>query len=376
MTKPVAETRELIVQAEEAPLPHADAANPQQRYRLPRTRIRTRPLGSLADDHVRVEMLYAGICGTDVHLLQSDPLTGYVRTSAPALIPPEGRVMGHEGVGRVIEAGAGVHHVGVGDVVAFASIMACLRCEVCRRGAFNQCPSARLLGMQVDGLFGTVVDVPAVLAHDVSAMIGNDADLRAAACLEPAGVALLACENARVAPGESVVIFGAGPIGIYCAMLCKRVFGAAQVVMVEPLEGRRHWAREWCDAVYDVEAYFAATHRPVDVVVEGSGDLGNVGRVFRGIGPNGRVVLLGRSGMPLEIAAVDHMITQAISITGSRGHLGGPLARVIALYGAGMLPLNAVVTDVLGSLDELLGVLREADALAGSQCKVLVRMNP
>ncbi|NTV97074.1 MAG: alcohol dehydrogenase catalytic domain-containing protein, partial [Thiobacillus sp.] len=294
---------------------------------------------------------------------------------APVSIPPEGRVIGHEGVGRVVGAGAGVRHVRPGDIVAFASIEACMQCDVCRRGAFNQCPSARLLGMQSDGLFGTVVDVPAVLAHDVSALIRDDADLRAAACLEPAGVALLACENARMAPGDRVAIFGAGPIGLYCAMLAKRVFGASHVSVVEPLAGRRQWAAPWCDDACDPETYFAARHDPVDVVIEGSGELGNVNRIFPAIGPNGRVVLLGRSGMPLTIDAIDHMITQAISVMGSRGHLGGPLPRVLALYRAGLLPLGAVVSGVLGSLDELLDSLARPDELAERHCKLLARID-
>ncbi|NTV97508.1 MAG: hypothetical protein HGA75_19225 [Thiobacillus sp.] len=76
-------TRELIVQAEDAPI-----ENSRHRYRLPRIGIRQRSLGPVAWDQVRVEMLYAGVCGTDVHLLQSDPATGYVRTSAPVSIPP------------------------------------------------------------------------------------------------------------------------------------------------------------------------------------------------------------------------------------------------------------------------------------------------
>jgi (R,R)-butanediol dehydrogenase/meso-butanediol dehydrogenase/diacetyl reductase len=230
--------------------------------------------------------------------------------------------------------------------------------------------------MQADGLFGTVVDVPASLAHDVSDMARNDGDLRALACLEPAGVAMLACENAKIRPGDSVTIFGAGPIGLYCAMICKRIFGAARVVVIEPVPARRRLAEGWCDSTFEPEPYLDQEQDAVDVVIEASGELTNVTRVFRRIRPNGRVVLLARSGMPLVLDSVDHMITQAITVSGFRGHLGGPLARVLALYRSGALPLGAVVTGVIDSLDALLVLLQAPETLAREHCKVLVRMVP
>ncbi|MBP6479655.1 MAG: alcohol dehydrogenase catalytic domain-containing protein [Pseudomonadales bacterium] len=364
----------VVLHAEDAPRPDTPDPGPHQRYRAPRLAVESRTLAPPAPGRLQVEMLYAGVCGTDLHLLQTDPLTGYVRTSAPATIPPQGRVIGHEGVGRVIAAGDGAGGLRAGSIVAFDSIIACLRCPVCRRGAPNQCPEALLLGMQADGLFATLVDVPASLAHDVTAYIDSDRDLRAAACLEPAGCALLACESARIAPGERVLVFGGGPIGLFAAMLCRRVFGATHVTLVEPLARRRALAADWCDTVHDSGEFLGTTIPPVDVMIEASGRLDNVDRAFRRLAPSARVMLLGRSGTALSIAAVDHMITNAISVAGSRGHLGGVLPRVIGLYRAGLLPLPEVVTGVLESLEDLALALREPDAIAGEHCKLLVRI--
>jgi threonine dehydrogenase-like Zn-dependent dehydrogenase len=364
----------LVLRAEDTPRAGTPGLGPHQRYRAPRLGVEARVFAPPGPGRLQVEMLYAGVCGTDLHLLQTDPLTGYVRTSAPATIPPEGRVIGHEGVGRVIAAGDDSGHLRPDSIVAFDSIIACLRCPVCRRGAFNQCPDALLLGMQADGLFGTVVDVPASLAHDVTPYIGSDRDLRAAACLEPAGCALLACENARVAAGERVLVFGGGPIGLFAAMLCRSVFGAIHVTLVEPLARRRELAAAWCDAVFDSAEFFATQTAPIDVMIEASGKLDNVDSAFTRLAPNARVVLLGRSGAPLSIGAVDHMITNAISVAGSRGHLGGVLPRVFGLYRAGLLPLPEAVTGVLGSLAELELALREPDAIARDHCKLLVKI--
>ena len=374
MTLSRRETRVLVLRADDVAQAEGADRGTNRRYKNPRLDIETRELGALAPDCVRVAMLYAGVCGTDLHMLQSDPVTGYVVSSAPAYFPTEGRVIGHEGVGRVLAVGAAVGSPSPGDVVAFDSIIACLRCEICRRGEFNQCPNSYLLGMQLDGLFGTIVDVPALIAHDVSHIAADDAGLRAAACIEPGGVALLACEKARVTPGDRVTIFGGGPIGIYCAMICKRVFGAAHVTLVEPLALRRRTAAPWCHTTYDVDTYFSEEQAPVDVVIEASGDLCNIERVFRRVGSNGRVVLLGRRGMALNLDSVDHMITQAISIIGSRGHLGGPFSRVIALYRSGLLPLEAVITGEVHSLDALDDALRNPDELPETQCKLVARL--
>ena len=175
-----------------------------------------RELGELLSDEVRVEMIYAGVCGTDVHLVETNPATGYVRCSAPARIPPEGRVIGHEGVGKVIEVGSHVRHVKPGDYVTFESIIVCHYCDECRRGDFNQCRNALLFGLEKDGLFGTVADVPSMLTHNVNALAKSEKGLKTAACVEPAGVAYVACQNTNLKAGDVVVVFGAGPIGLFC----------------------------------------------------------------------------------------------------------------------------------------------------------------
>jgi len=362
----------LSLTAQDTPRPDTAGVAPCDRYRLPSLRVETRELCPLAADHVRVEMLYVGVCGTDLHLLQTDA-AGYVRTSAPAVLPITGRVIGHEGVGRVVAAGDSVGGLRRGEIVAFASILACRRCEVCRRGAPNQCPAARLLGMEMDGLFGTTVDVPAALAHRVTDIARHDDDLKALACLEPAGVALLACRNGRVDRDDSVLVLGGGPIGLLCAIVARRVLGAARVELVEPISGRRRLAADWCDAVYDVEEYLSQARPAVDVVIECSGQLENITRMFTGLAPNGRVVLLSRSGQSLAIDDVDHLITGAISIIGSRGHLG-VLPDVLALYRSGRLPLSSVVTGELDSLEALHATLSRPGDLPQQHCKLLARI--
>ncbi len=367
-------TEMIVVHADR--VPHEGIKHPgtHQLFKNPRIALETRLLGALHPNEIRVQMLYAGICGTDIHLFEKNPATGYIRTSAPADIPPEGRVIGHEGVGKVLEIGANVQHLRKGVIVTFESIIVCHYCEVCRKGNFNQCRHAKLLGLEKDGILGTVVDVPAILAHDVTCLIHKEQDLRAAACVEPAGVAYVACRNTKITAGDCVVIFGAGPIGLFAGMLSRLIFGASSVHIVDPVAFRRTFARKWCDCAYTVDEFFANPPAGVDVVIEASGVLDNVNKIFRRINANGRVALLARSGVPLLLDAVDHMITNAILLAGSRGHLCGAFGNILRLYQEGRLPLDEVVTTVVNGLDEALDQFRCSKTIFNENCKVLVKL--
>ncbi|WP_038054507.1 zinc-binding dehydrogenase [Thioalkalivibrio sp. ALJ1] len=365
----------IVLRATDEPVAGTTNPPPHQRYRHPQISLEPRGLGPLAPENVRVEMLYAGLCGTDIHLTECDRDTGYVRSSAPAHLPPEGRILGHEGVGRVLESGTDVHHLQTDDIVAFASIQACWVCDTCKQGAPNQCPEARLLGTEIDGLFATVADIPAVLALHVSSTPLADEEIQAAACLEPAGCALLACEKTAIRPSDRVLVLGGGPIGQYAALAASRRYNAAHVQLIEPLRVRRELARQWCDEVATPDQLDHALRGGVDVVLECSGDLSVLDTVFPAIRPEGRVALLGRNGQPLHLKNVDHMITNAIQLVGSRGHLGGPQAQALALHRNGILPLLAPVTGTLSSLDELAELLQDPARAVQGHCKLLIDLS-
>jgi len=367
--------KSVIIHADSMPIEGIVDPGPHQTYQNPRVTVETRELGQLLPDNIRVEMVYAGLCGTDVHLVETNPETGYIRSSAPAQIPPEGRIIGHEGVGRILEIGSHVRHVKPGDYVTFESIIVCHYCDVCRKGKFNQCRHAKLLGLEEDGLFGTIVDVPAMLTHNVSALAHDERGLRAATCVEPAGVAYVACQSSRITGGDVIVVFGAGPIGLFSAIISKVVFGASVVHVVEPVSFRRGFAKKWSDYVYDVEEFFDTFPHPVDVVIEASGNLNNINRIFRQVNVDGRVVLLARSGSPLMLDAVDHMITNAVSVIGSRGHLGGAFTDILNLYKQGRIPLDDIVTSVVRGPEALCGLLQSTDSVLHENCKVLVSFN-
>jgi len=369
------ESKFVVLHADRKPMEGFTNPGPHQIYQNPCVSVEVRELGDLHPDEIRVEMIYAGLCGTDVHLVETNPVTGYIICSAPAEIPPDGRIIGHEGVGKVIEIGSNSRNVKPGTYVTFESIIVCHYCDVCRKGQFNQCRHARLLGLEKDGLFGTVVDVPSMLAHDVTELGRSDKGLRGAACVEPAAVAYVACQNTHIAAGDVVIVFGAGPIGLFSAILSKNVFGASVVYVVEPVEFRRRLASKWSNEVYDIDEFFENCPEFIDVIIESSGDMDNIGRAFRHVNANGRVALLARSGAPLALTDVDHMITNAVSLIGSRGHLGGAFTNILRLYQNDQIPLDEIVTNVVNGPEELCGLLKSPERILQENCKVLVRLD-
>jgi (R,R)-butanediol dehydrogenase/meso-butanediol dehydrogenase/diacetyl reductase len=338
-------------------------------FREPRVWLESRNLGRLKPGWLRLRMLRVGLCGTDLHLMETAE-DGRIRCTSPLSIPPEGRLIGHEGVGRVEAVGSGVHHVQPGDVVCCESIISCGVCVPCRRGHFNQCERAELLGLQTDGLFADRVDLPAGLAHRVNDLAESVAGRDGLACVEPAAVAFLACQNARLAPGEAVLVQGGGPIGYLTALLARTVFGAGHVCVSEPGAYRREHARSVADITV-TPSELHGLEREFDVLIEASGALGGVDRQLEVMRPNGRVVLLARTGTPLEITRVDAMITRSLSIMGSRGHLGGAFDAILGLLRSGRLELRQVVTQVVPGLSGLKVALENPGSIAARECKVI-----
>jgi (R,R)-butanediol dehydrogenase/meso-butanediol dehydrogenase/diacetyl reductase len=340
------------------------------RYRFPRIQIENALLGEVPANSARIKLKYAGICGTDVHLLESDPVTGQMNSSVPAQIPAGGRVLGHEGCGQVVAVGSNVSHVGVGDFVSFESIYSCKVCTQCRRGKFNQCMNSRLMGTQFDGVFSDLADVENSMLVNVSELSHSEQLLRSAACLEPAGVAFLACQNAGLSSSDRLVILGAGPIGYFSAMIGRVLFGVQRIAVVEPEQFRRTHVRGWVDEVFSIEEYLDSSD-DFDAAIETSGDMRMLARTVGRIGPNGRLALLARSGQPLIFDFMDHLITNNITLVGSRGHLGGILETLIPFVRDGRLPLGEAVTEIVSGIDGLFDRLSKSGSLKGEQCKVL-----
>ncbi len=207
------------------------------------------------------------ICGTDLHILKGD---------VPEVV--SGRILGHEAVGTIVETGAHVHDLAVGQRVLISCISSCGRCRSCKEGRFGLCTGGGgwILGHTIDGTQAELVRVP-FADHSVHLLpdeVSNEQALMLADILPTSyEVGVLA---GTVSPGDVVVIVGAGPIGL-AAILTSRLFSPSQVVVVDLAESRRQQAisagADHAVAPEDAPEIVASLtgSRGADVVVEAVG---------------------------------------------------------------------------------------------------------
>ncbi|MHB1993462.1 zinc-dependent alcohol dehydrogenase family protein [Metallibacterium scheffleri] len=162
------------------------------------------------------------ICGTDLHILKGD-----VPTCAP------GRILGHEGVGVVEAAGAGVASFKPGDHVLISCISACGRCEYCRRGMYSHCTTGGwILGNEIDGTQAEYVRIPHADTSLYPIPAGADEDtLVMLSDILPTGFEC-GVLNGKVAPGGTVAIVGTGPVGL-AALLTARFYSPAEIIAID-----------------------------------------------------------------------------------------------------------------------------------------------
>ncbi|GAA3044089.1 alcohol dehydrogenase catalytic domain-containing protein [Actinokineospora globicatena] len=279
------------------------------------------------------------ICGTDLHILGGDVPEVEV-----------GRVLGHEAVGVVERVGPGVVALREGDRVLVSCISACGRCRFCRAGVFGQCRGGGgwVLGHTEDGTQAEYVRVPFA---DTSTHVLPDAVTDAAAVML-ADVFPTAYEvgvrNGRVRPGDSVVVVGAGPIGL-AAVRTANLYSPGHVLVVDPVPARRAAAQR-----LGADAAVATAEQAAAVVAEVTGGLGadvtieavGVPETFELcaslVRPGGRVANVGVHGRPAALHLEQLWIKDVTITTGLVDTITTPeLLRMVA---AGRLDVEQLIT--------------------------------
>lgn len=182
-------------------------------------------------DEVLVKMEAVGVCGSDIHYYSHGRIGNFV-VEFPF-------VLGHECAGTIVEAGSGVKHLKVGDRVALEPGVPCGSCEFCLSGKYNLCPDVKFFATPpYGGCLMNYVAHPAQFAfklpENVSAVEG--------ALVEPLAIGINAALTGGVKLGDSVVVFGAGCIGLV-SLLASKAYGATRVMVVDVIEKRLAVAR-------------------------------------------------------------------------------------------------------------------------------------
>jgi L-iditol 2-dehydrogenase len=293
--------------------------------------IEDRPVPAPGPHEVLVEVAAVGVCGSDVHYYRHGRIGDFV--------VEDPMILGHELSGRIAAVGDRVDPTRVGQRVAVEPQHPCRRCKQCTAGRYNLCPYMEFYATPpVDGAFCRYVTIDAEFAHPVPDSMSDDA----AALLEPLSVAITTMRKAGVAPGSSILIAGAGPIGVLCAQTA-RAFGASRIVVTDLLESRREKALQFgATEVLDPTAVDVSAIEPVDAFVDATGVPAAVASGIKAVGPAGHVVLVGM-GADEYALPVSHIANLEITVTGVFRYTDTwPAA--IHLVSSGAIDLDSMVT--------------------------------
>jgi threonine 3-dehydrogenase len=270
------------------------------------------PDPAIGPDDVMIRVMRTGVCGTDLHIYEWD---GWARANVPVPL-----VIGHEFVGEVVQTGADVPDLAIGDLVSGEGHLVCGRCRNCVAGRRVQCARTKGIGVNFQGAFAEFIALPAgnVWRHQ------PDIDHDVASIFDPFGNAVHTALTFPVL-GEDVLITGAGPIGIMAAMVAQHA-GARYVVITDVSEYRLELARK-----IGVTVAADAARTPLvgimadlgmregfDVGMEMSGQPAAFREMLAVMTHGGKVAML---GLPAAEFAIDwaHLVLNMITIKGIYG---------------------------------------------------------
>ncbi len=297
---------------------------------------------SLGDDEVLLASRAVGVCGSEIHQWRN---TQSWKVNVPV-------VLGHEFCGVVARVGKGIHGFREGDrVTCETAARICGHCAYCRAGEYNLCPERLGFGYGLDGAMADYVKVPARCLHHLPDAVSFEQ----AALTEPCCVAYnAACVKTHIRPGDSVLVFGPGPIGLLCLVLAKLSgAGWVGVVGLKQDSARLAVARQLgADRTLDggPEELAQAVRSlgdglGVDAVVEATGVSAALQQALTAVRAGGQITKVGWGPQPFN-ASLDPLVAKAVQLRGSFSHNYGIWEKVIALMGSGQLDPRPLVGRV------------------------------
>ncbi|CBG91303.1 Zn-dependent oxidoreductase [Citrobacter rodentium] len=190
--------------------------------------IAQRPVPEPGAHEVRVKVVFAGICGSDVHIYHGhNPFAKYPR------------VIGHEFFGLIDAVGEGVDGARLGQRVSVDPVVSCGHCYPCSVGRPNVCSQLQVIGVHRDGGFSDYVCVPAKNAYPIPENISD----RQATMVEPFTIAANITAQMKPTPQDIALVYGAGPMGLTAIQALKGVYGVSQVVVADRIPERLEMAK-------------------------------------------------------------------------------------------------------------------------------------
>lgn len=310
-----------------------------------------------------LKVLYGGICGADVaSYTGNQPFTTYPR------------IPGHEFSAEIVSVPANDRDLKPGDIVTANPYFNCGSCYSCRRGFVNCCTDNQTMGVQRDGAFREYITMPVERIYN-----GQGLSAKELALVEPFTISYHALHRAPVKPSDSVLIVGAGPIGLF-ALIAAKAQGA-RVYVADILPGRLEKALHFgADGVINSketniqeEAMRITEGNGFDVCVEACGQSVTFLSCIDCVAFAGNIILIG-NGKKETTFLHSILLKKELNVFGSRNSYAKDFRAVINLIASGTVPVLDMVSDIypVSRADEAFKALANND---GSLAKVLIRIS-
>ncbi len=311
---------------------------------------------------VRIAVAYCGVCGTDIHIFEGDP-------GAAPVTPPN--ILGHEMSGIVVDAGGDVTRVKIGDRVAVDPNEMCGQCFYCRNAMGHFCTHMTGYGTTARGGFAQYLTVPEKQVYTIP----DHLPLRHAALSETVSCCVHGIDLCKIRAGQTVLVLGAGPIGLIMLQLAKLI-GAAHIIVSEPTQQKRELALRLgadkaVDPVREDLCSILAGYDNVDCVIECVGSVKTMDQAVKLAGRGATVMFFGLTPPDAGMAIKPYdVFARELHITAS---FINPytFTRAISLLAEKKINVQDIISLEL-PLDDMLKVFEEPACRQGG--KVLITM--
>lgn len=294
----------------------------------------------ISSGQVKVKVEWAGICGSDLHAyshglsMEAHSLSG----EKPPL------TLGHEFSGTIVEVADDVTSHQVGERIAIEPLIYCGDCYACKRGYYNQCSKVGFVGLNRDGGFAEYVIVNENMVH----VLPENVSFEEGALVEPTAVSFYAVRESKLKAGDSIAIFGAGPIGLL-TLLSAKAAGATKIIVIDLSEERLEKAKELgattiINGMRDdiVETIHDLTDGGVSVAFECAGAQPTMTSAVASVKQGGQVMAIAVFAKPVSVD-MGQLMFKAADITSTLAYRH-VFPEVIDMISTGRLDVKPVIT--------------------------------
>lgn len=317
---------------------------------------------------VLIAINYTGICGSDVHYWTEGRIGQYI-VEAPM-------VLGHESAGTIVSVGSAVKSLKPGDRVAVEPGAPCRHCERCLAGHYNLCKDMKFAATPpYDGTLTGFYASP----EDFCYKLPEHVSLQEGALVEPLAVGVHIVRQAAITPGQTVVVMGAGPVGLLCCAVAKS-FGASKVVAVDIQPNRLEFAKSYAATHTFTPARVAAEENAknliescglgdgADAVIDASGAEPSIQCSVHAV-RNGGTYVQGGMGKPDITFPIMALCTKEITAKGSFRYSSGDYKLAVELVSSGKVDVKKLITGTV-KFEQAEEAFK--DVKAGKGIKVLI----